>query len=283
MRHDKMDATATITVLVDDKAGDGLITEHGFSLWIEIGGNRILFDTGHEKALVHNAEKLGIRLEDADAVILSHGHYDHSGGIPHILRKNAKAHVYVHPGAGILRYSIPSPDKAKAVHMPQEAQAALAGVPSDRLHVTTQPVLVAPGIGLTGPIPRKTDFEDTGGPFFLDPEARTRDLIDDDQALWMKTPQGLVIISGCSHSGIINTIAAVRNASGETIIAAIIGGLHLRSSSAERLAKTNAVLRTLNMNLVVPCHCTGDAAVESLRASLGELVKPGHAGFRISV
>ncbi len=278
-----MNPTATITVLVDDKADDGLVTEHGLSLWIETENSRILFDTGHEKALAHNAKKLGVRLEDADAVILSHGHYDHSGGISHILSKNGKAHVYAHPGAVVPRYSIPSPDKVKAVTMPQNAQDALARVPADRLHVTTQSVLIAPGIGLTGPIPRRTDFEDTGGPFFLDAEARTRDLIDDDQALWIRTPRGLAIIVGCSHSGIINTIAAVQNASGESTIAAIIGGLHLRSSSAERLAKTNAVLRTLNMKSVVPCHCTGDAAVESLRAGLGDLVKPGHAGLRISV
>ena len=97
-----------ITVLVDDEAGEGLLPEHGLSLWIETGGKHILFDTGQGNALVENARRLGVPLEETDIVVLSHGHYDHSGGLANVLTIAPRAKILLHPGATIARYSLPA-------------------------------------------------------------------------------------------------------------------------------------------------------------------------------
>ena len=214
-----------ITILVDNQAGPGLTTEHGFSLWIETDGRRILFDTGQGPALPMNARTLGVDLQQTDMLVLSHGHYDHTGGIPHVLQVAPNAHVYCHPGVVQPRYSLRN-GSPKPAHMPSESMAALDRLPEKNLHWTSEAVRLSENIGLTGPIPRQTTFEDTGGAFFLDPEARHADPIEDDLALWIKTDQGLVVCVGCCHAGIINTLTHVRRLSGVARIRAVIGGLH---------------------------------------------------------
>jgi 7,8-dihydropterin-6-yl-methyl-4-(beta-D-ribofuranosyl)aminobenzene 5'-phosphate synthase len=194
-----------ITILVDNQAGPGLTTEHGFSLWIEADGRHILFDTGQGPALPVNARALGVDLRQTDMVVLSHGHYDHTGGIPHVLHVAPNAHVYCHPGVVQPRYSLRN-GSPKPAHMPSESMAALDRLPEKNLHWTSEAVMLSENIGLTGPIPRQTTFEDTGGAFFLDPEARHADPIEDDLALWIKTDEGLVVCVGCCHAGIINTL-----------------------------------------------------------------------------
>jgi 7,8-dihydropterin-6-yl-methyl-4-(beta-D-ribofuranosyl)aminobenzene 5'-phosphate synthase len=276
-----MSNTADITILVDSKADEGLMTEHGLALWIETKNSRVLFDTGQGKALPHNAGMLGIDLQKADALVLSHGHYDHSGGVPYVVARKPDIQIYGHPAAVVPRYSIRSADQVRAIHMPQDTKIALDQLSSVQLHWISQPMLLAPDIGITGPIPRRNDFEDTGGPFFLDADGQRPDPIDDDQALWIKTPRGLVIVVGCSHAGLVNTLYYIREITGESSVAAIIGGFHLQNASEERLKETTAALHDLE--LVVPCHCTGETALSSLCASLGNRVKRGHAGLSVKI
>ena len=156
---------------------------------------------------------------------------------------------------------------------------ALEKSPPERLHPVQRPVMLSDRIGLTGPIPRVTGFEDTGGPFFLDPEGESPDPIEDDLALWIRTDDGLVVCAGCSHAGIVNTLDYVRGLAGGARVRAVIGGLHLLEASSQRMDRTIAALRLLEPDFLVPCHCTGEKAVAALKEAFGERVSPGAAGM----
>ena len=259
-----MDASKTdITILVDNQAGPGLTTEHGFSLWIEADDRHILFDTGQGPALPQNARALGVDLTQTDRLVLSHGHYDHTGGMPHVLHVAPNVHVYCHPGVVQPRYSLRN-GSPKPVYMPSESMAALGRLSEKHLHWTSAAIMLSENMGLTGPIPRQTSFEDSGGAFYLDPEARHADPIEDDLALWIKTEAGLVVCVGCCHAGIVNTLNHARRLSGVSRIRAIIGGLHLLNADHRRLNQTLAAMSALPIETVIPCHCTGDQAIGAL-------------------
>jgi len=266
-----------ITILVDNQAASGLTAEHGFSLLIETGEMRLIFDTGQGDALPVNARALGIDLNQTDMLVLSHGHFDHTGGISRVMQNNLGIEVYAHPGIMLPRYSIRD-GLPRAIQIPRESMTILDGLPAQRLHWASKALEVSENIGITGPIPRDTDYEDTGGPFFLDPEGKHADLIEDDLALWIRTGDGLIVCVGCCHAGLVNTLNHVCRLTGQKSIRAVIGGFHLLNATGRRLGLTVESLQTFSPRLVVPCHCTGDSAVKVLQAALGERVEPGYAG-----
>lgn len=267
-----------ITILVDNQAGSKLIPEHGFSMWIETGVRHILFDTGQGNALETNASVLGVDLGKTDILVLSHGHYDHTGGIDQVLHQAHHAHVYCHSGAVQPRYAIRN-GTATSIQMPQKSMAALDRLPEQAIHWVQQPIRLSGNIGITGPIPRETTYEDTGGPFYLDPEGGRTDPIDDDLALWICRDDGLIVCVGCCHAGLVNTLNDVRRLNGDMKVRAVIGGFHLLNAGRDRLEQTIAALRLLEPEMIVPCHCTGKPTVEMLRNVFGERVSPGMSGM----
>ena len=267
-----------ITILVDNQAGAGLVAEHGLALWIETEGLRILFDAGQGVALEPNARSLGADLSRTDILALSHGHYDHAGGIHQVLRQARNAHVYCHPGVVQPRFSIRD-GTPKSIQAPRESLAAIAKLPERRIRWTAQATALTDRIGVTGYIPRQTSFEDAGGPFYLDPEGQRADPIEDDQALWIRTEAGIIVCVGCAHAGLANSLDYVQRLNQGLKISAVIGGFHLVNASRERLERTAAALQGLELELAVPCHCTGEHAVSSLRDALGGRVTPGAAGM----
>ena len=269
-----------LTVLVDNQAGLGCLAEHGFALWIEHGDERYLLDTGQGPALAENVRELGVDLGLTDALVLSHGHYDHTGAVPMVLGAAPQVRVYCHCGVTEPRYSI-SGGEARDIRMPMFSMRALAMLPFERMHWNGGPQLIGEGIGLSGLIPRWTDFEDAGGPFFFDPHALRADPVSDDQALWISTDKGLIVCVGCCHAGLINTLSHLREVTGENRIRAVIGGLHLGTASRERLEKTAQTLRDMNPGLMIPCHCTGEGAIAYLRDHLDCPVHTGYSGFRL--
>lgn len=273
---------SAVTILADNQAGDGFIQEHGLSLWIETPGRHILFDTGQGKALEWNARALGVDLSQTDVLVLSHGHYDHTGGVPHVLKQARPIEVYAHPGVIQNRYSIRD-GIAKPVQIPREARAALDQLPARNLHWVTEAVWLDEDIGITGPIPRQTPYEDPGGPFYLDPEGQHADLIEDDLSLWIQTRKGLVICAGCCHAGLVNTLNHIRRLTQHDHIHAVIGGFHLLNANARRLEQTLAALRSFSPEWVVPCHCTGDLAIEALKTAFGGRMTTGHVGARYDI
>jgi 7,8-dihydropterin-6-yl-methyl-4-(beta-D-ribofuranosyl)aminobenzene 5'-phosphate synthase len=178
------------------------------------------------------------------------------------------------------RYSI-SGGEARDIRMPLFSMRALASLPMERMHWNGGPQLIGDGIGLSGFIPRWTDFEDAGGPFYFDPHALRSDPVNDDQALWISTDKGLVVCVGCCHAGLINTLTHLKEISGESRILAVVGGLHLGAASPERLEKTVQALRDIKPGLLVPCHCTGEGSIAFLRDHLDCPVHTGYSGLRL--
>lgn len=273
--------TIQISLLVGNQGPDSLVVEHGFSAWIESGEQTILFDTGQASALEANAQRLGIDLGQASTLILSHGHYDHSGGIPGFLAHNTHARVLYGSGFDIPRFSCHPDQAARAIDIGDDVRQALRSLPAHRRCEITKPCHLAPSIGISGPIPRLSAFEDTGGPFFLDPEQQRSDGISDELSMWFETRRGLVILTGCCHAGLVNTIDHIRAVSGSDRVHAIIGGLHLLNATEDRRQRTLDFIADCAPDLLVPCHCTGTQVVEQLQQVFGhERVKPGQAGQR---
>lgn len=268
-----------ITLVVDNDAGNGLVAEHGFAAWIEAGEHRILFDTGQGIALLPNSTALGIDLSSADALVLSHGHYDHTGGIPDFLACNVDASLFFGAGYDVDRYSCHPGKPARDIGLADPVRSVLQKLPEHRLVTLAAPRYLYPGIGISGPIPRLTPFEDTGGPFFLDREQQRPDDIVDDLSMWFETTAGLLILTGCCHSGLVNTIQYIRQISGIERLHGVIGGLHLLQASEDRLQQTLRFLDDCAPDLLVPCHCTGDASIQCIFQEFGaQRVQSGGAG-----
>ncbi len=216
-----MKNSLSLTVLVENTAaGRGLLGEHGLSYLIETDDSRILFDTGQGFVLKHNAQHLGISLQELDAVVLSHGHYDHAGGLMTVLEECNPTKLFLHPAAIKPKFSqrgeIGSPIQDMAILEQKFSQ----------LIWTEQPTEIIPGVSVTGTIPRTHPLEDTGGVFWQDAEHEQVDLIPDDQSLFMDTPEGLVVVLGCAHSGVINTLNYIAKITGKDKFYAVIGGMH---------------------------------------------------------
>lgn len=259
-----------ITVLVENTAqGEGLLAEHGLAYWIECGDRRVLVDSGQGAVLEHNAARLNIALDQADAVVLSHGHYDHTGGLGPVLRRT-HCPVYLHPAALEKKYSCPAKGPVREIGMPAAVQAAFQKQETP-LFFTERPTEIVPGLWVTGPVPRVTEFEDTGGPFFLDPARQTPDPLADDQSLFFSSRQGTVVLLGCAHSGVINTLAYIQQLTGGQPLYAVFGGMHLVHASPERRAQTIDAFRRLDIARLGPAHCTSLSATVELWNAL-----PGH-------
>ena len=276
--------TTTITLLVDNQAQEGLKHEHGLSLFIEHQGKRILFDNGQNEALFFNAEKLNISLNNLDMIILSHGHYDHGGNLAALLLANPKALFYAHPDCKNIRYSLHPNKPARTISLSKEALAAIDAIPPAQCHFITHATEVLPRLWLTGEIPRVSNIEDTGGPFFLDPEGKQADCLNDDMSLWIETNAGLTVICGCCHSGIVNTLNHIKKQTRETKpIKTLLGGLHLVGADQRRLNYTLEYLSNQGIEKLYPAHCTGENAMNLLKEIFETRTEIAMAGLKITL
>ncbi len=269
-----------ITLLVDNEAAEGLEKEHGFAAWIEYGRHKILFDTGHMGALQVNAARLSIDVKQAEAIVISHGHRDHTGTLDRVLSENNHAEIYFANQIDQDRWWY-KPD-ADVYGMPETAKQVFHALPASRMHALKTHHYLAPGVGITGPVPRLNNFEDTGGTFHLDDKRGPVDKIEDDQSMWFETDEGLVVLVGCCHSGLSNTIDYIRKISGIQKVRGVLGGMHLLQANEQRLSKTFDVMTNWNADFLIPCHCTGMASAKKMEAAIGSrTVKHGHAGMVI--
>ena len=248
-----------ITCLVDNRARPGFEAEHGLSLFIEHGDAAVLLDTGQSGVFLDNARRMGVDLTKTTHIILSHGHYDHSGGMGRALALFADAGVkpamIMHPDAFIGRSVRRDNGRVDAIGI---AGANRSLVEQYGPTLAREPVRLAEGLVCLGQIPRPDaeacsliGWKEDGEP----------DAILDDTGFACMTPQGLVVITGCAHSGIINTVEYARSLLGAAEAHAVVGGLHCKGASEALIRKTHDFLKR-GVGHVYGCHCTGDALRE---------------------
>jgi 7,8-dihydropterin-6-yl-methyl-4-(beta-D-ribofuranosyl)aminobenzene 5'-phosphate synthase len=257
----------TITVLTDNHAsGPGLLAEHGLAVWLKWGTRCLLFDTGQTEALLANARQLGLDLGTVDTVVLSHGHYDHTGGLPDVCRlAPAEVVIYLHQDATRPKYG-QADSGVRYIGMPARSLTLLCKCGSS-LHTVTGPTEVAPDLLLTGEIPRRHAQEQADERFRQDAEGRHIDPFLDDQSLFLRTPAGTVVLLGCAHAGVINTLDYIWHLTDGHPIRAVLGGMHLQAASDERIAWTLEALQRFSIKELYPAHCTGAKAVAVLEAA----------------
>lgn len=271
-----------IAILSDDRSAWGLEARHGLSILVEADGRKMLLDAGQKGEAAANAKSLGVDLAQMEAVVLSHGHYDHCGGLLKILKAAPQATVYCHRRALDERYS-QKDGLARPVGMPPGVREHLMGLGRQKFKRPCRSRQVLPGVWTTGAVARRSPFEHPEDYFTLDREGKIPDPIVDDQGLWIETPRGLVVVTGCAHAGIVNTVRQAIKFSVRRHLQAVIGGFHLGSAGSERLERTARELKALKPGLVVACHCTGQAAEARLEGALGKAFRRGYAGLRLEL
>lgn len=277
-----MSSSIHITTLVENSVfRPGLLAEHGSAFWIEYNGQRILFDTGQGQVLEHNARALGIQLEHTDVLALSHGHYDHTGGLAALVRHARPLDVYLHAAATRPKFTTVKGGSPRDIGMPEASRSALQ-LPHVRLHHLEQPRQIAEGVTLTGPIPRLSSLEDTGGRFFLDAACTQADPLVDDQALILEAARGIIVVLGCAHAGVISTLRYVQQITHGRPVLAVIGGMHLIHASTKRIETTIHELQRHRVQRLTLAHCTGVAATVSLWNAFPRRCDACHVGSTYS-
>ena len=257
-----------ITDIIDNRAAEGFCAEHGLSLLTERGDERILFDTGAGAALRPNAAELGIDLGGVTRIVLSHSHNDHTGGLGGLA---LNCPIHVGDGFNVPCFSKHADGSVHSLAVPPDAKAVLAAAD---VRAGRQFGEIAKGIYLSGRIER-TSGEDNGKSFYCDESCTERNYVLEEQALL--TEDG-VLVTGCCHAGIMNTVQAFRRAVPHIAIRTIVGGLHLCHATDEEIEQTGDFLRQLNLDQLVLLHCTGAAAGAKLKETLSCPVVWGAAG-----
>jgi 7,8-dihydropterin-6-yl-methyl-4-(beta-D-ribofuranosyl)aminobenzene 5'-phosphate synthase len=260
-----------ITCVVDDRGrpGSGLEPEHGASFLIEADGHTLLFDTGQSgSVLLHNLAVLGFSPDEIEALILSHAHDDHTGGLASFLERVPGIPLYAHPDLFRKRYT--KADTGPRLVGPAMSRAALARQADLRL--SAEATEVFPGVWTTGEITPRPEPEGRSMPHLVrQGSGWTADPYRDDLAVVLKTAQGLVLVCGCCHAGLLNTCARVRSVFGSDPVA-VVGGMHLLHADAPTMEYVVEKLRDYGPPQLWIGHCTGDRAFLALKAAFGDLV-----------
>lgn len=273
-----------VSTLSENTAALGdFLAEWGLSILVETDKSKVLLDAGKGISCVYNADTLGVEFSKIDAIVLSHGHFDHTGGLRDVLRRMKKqVDVLAHPDIWQPKYSRRKGEVGHYIGIPwQQRELETLGA---RFVLGEKPVWIDDSILTTGVVPMITPFEAVDTALLVETDSvRRQDEVLDDQALIIKTDLGLVVILGCAHRGMINTLYHARNLTGEDRIFAVIGGSHLIGASDEQLWQTIGALRELNIRRMGLCHCTDLKAVSLLAQEFGDAVFFNKAGTVVEI
>ena len=273
-----------ITTLSENTGTTGkILAEWGLSILIETDEVNILLDTGKSISATYNADTLGVDLGKIDKIVLSHSHYDHTGGLREVLRRIGKeVEIIAHPDIWAAKYARRQGQKDRYNGIPFQRQEleSLGAI----FNLTAKPTKITDNIMTTGEVPMVTDFEEMEPIFFVKENSGWQpDKLLDDQAIIINTEPGLVVILGCAHHGIINTLYHAQQLTGVKQIHTVVGGCHLISASEERIWLTIAALRELGVQRLGLCHCTGLPAAVIIAHEFGDKFFFNNAGTRINL
>ena len=265
-----------VTVLMENEAGrSDLRSEHGLALWIDTGEHTILFDTGASPAFMENAERLGVDLSTADAIVISHGHHDHVGGLAAAAQMAPGAAIFAGPDATVPKYA----RRDTGLHEIGFDRQTIDAV-AHRLLVVQDGDTIVPGVSVLSdfpmdfPLPVDNQRLLVRGDSDMVPDPFTEEI-----ALLLETDSGPVLISGCSHRGIGNIVAKALERTGR--LAAVIGGFHLHKETDARVLEITRALDEVPQ--IHGAHCTGDRALGLLKSQLGPKAVAFHAGSVIEI
>lgn len=272
-----------ITTLSENTATFGSIAEWGLSMLVEADGVNVLFDTGASFSAVYNAHLMNIDLRTIDRIVLSHGHYDHTGGLVDVLKRmNKEIEVVAHPDIWAARYSKHGDHPERFAGLPYRRE--LLENLGARFNLTAKPAYITGNMYTTGEVPLLSAYEMVEDNLYVKEGGKLKpDKMADDLGMVIDTDYGLVVILGCAHRGIVNTLKQAQKLAGKEPIYAAIGGTHLLNASGGRLQKTAVELREMGVRYLGVSHCTGFEAEAYLAREFGKNFFLNNAGTQLTL
>ena len=259
-----------VTVLVENTAPNSstLGGEHGLAFYVEADGACGLFDTGQTGLAVDNAQALGIDLSHVSWLALSHGHYDHTGGLDAVLDATPEVHVFAHPAAFAPKYKRTADGDWASIGTALSIDEAMGRC--GRLHLDKGPVELTTSVRSSGEIRVRLPSEEPLEDFYTDKDGeRVRDMFADDQCLILRTAAGVSVLLGCCHAGLASTLSHVREITGVSRLHTVAGGMHLRNATAQRIQSAIDTLRAYHVERIGLAHCTGEVATQAFLEAFG--------------
>ena len=266
-----------ITILTENTVRRrGLLAEHGLSVLVEDRGRRLLFDTGQSGVYLHNASRMHKDLDGLDGIVISHGHYDHAGGLEEFPGEKRPV-IFLRPEAlEEKRHLGADGTSLRDIGIPWRHRREKL-----QLHFTRDMEEIFPDIFVVGNIPTVFEGESSFGLLFTDKEGeRFPDGMPDEQLLVIRTSRGLAVFAGCAHPGILSCLQQVKKCFPGEPIRGLLAGMHLQNAGPERIRAVIRGLKEYDFEWLIPLHCTGTEAIVRIRDAFGSVCLPGEAGYK---